>query len=559
MITDVATVQRAHGVVAAAATDPGRVRDHNEDVFHLDLDNGTLLVVDGVGGQAGGDVAAALAAETIRRRLERKDAPPEVRVREAITLANNAIFSESMEVPDLAGMACVLTLGVIEGAQLTIGHVGDSRLYKLDAHGITKLTHDHSPIGELEDARQMSEADAMQHERRNEVYRDVGSVPRDPEAPDFIELVFTTFEADAAILICSDGLTDMVPALEINRLVRKHAGSPETAAAALIEAANEAGGKDNITVLIVEGRSFPTTPDGGVAFPPPPLKASLDKVPTLPLETDPDSASSAGTAHPPTQTAARRWQDAWRQLAGSRAVALLVGALIGLAVSIVVAGLPDTSLLFRRGANPLVVGGTTVGAFATIRDALAVARPGEVVQIEPGEYAETLDVPAGVEVRAAAPARTVLVAPAGASDWVAVTANEPGATVRGLRIVGTPRAPMSQAIAVGGTNVQVDDVTFEGEVGLGVDIRGAGAIVRSSRFDELSGVGVRVGPVDASVRQNVFRSGGDKAVAALQAVGGSALSLHGNVFVHFARAVESDSRSEDLIGRDNYVIAPTTR
>lgn len=115
-------------------------------------------------------------------------------------------------------MACVLTLAVLEGRQLTIGHVGDSRLYKLTPQGIAKLTHDHSPVGEREDARELTETQAMQHVRRNEVYRDVGSEWREPDAANFIEIVFTDLAEDSAILLCSDGLSDMVTSLEINRL-----------------------------------------------------------------------------------------------------------------------------------------------------------------------------------------------------------------------------------------------------------------------------------------------------------------------------------------------------
>src|SRR5918993_1300410 len=174
MKTD-ARFQRADVLRAAGATDCGRMRDHNEDVFYLNVDTGVFLVVDGVGGHAAGEVAANIATERIRRRVERQDAPAHVRVREAITLANREILLAAQSDPKLAGMACVLTLALLEGRELTIGHVGDSRLYRLDARGISKLTHDHSPIGELEDARQISETDAMRDERRNEVYRDVGS------------------------------------------------------------------------------------------------------------------------------------------------------------------------------------------------------------------------------------------------------------------------------------------------------------------------------------------------------------------------------------------------
>ena len=263
-------------VSAAGASDAGRQRDTNEDRFYVDAAQGIFLVVDGVGGEAAGEVAATIAVETILDRLARQDAPAETRIREAITLANQQILHSAQADTGRKGMACVLTLAVLEGRQLTIGHVGDSRLYKLTPQGIAKLTHDHSPVGEREDARELTETQAMQHARRNEVYRDVGSEWREPDAANFIEIVFTDLAEDSAILLCSDGLSDMVTSLEINRLVRLHAGDPGAAVRALIAAANDAGGKDNITVILAEGRTFalhtPATPV--VVGPPPDLRGS---------------------------------------------------------------------------------------------------------------------------------------------------------------------------------------------------------------------------------------------------------------------------------------------
>ena len=104
-------------------------------------------------------------------------------------------------------MACVLTLALVEDDRLTIGHVGDSRLYLVWNGAIRKLTSDHSPVGEREDHAELSEQEAMLHPRRNEVFRDVGSVPREPGDDDFIEIRQCRFKPDAAILLCSDGLS----------------------------------------------------------------------------------------------------------------------------------------------------------------------------------------------------------------------------------------------------------------------------------------------------------------------------------------------------------------
>src|SRR5690242_13486552 len=160
---------------SAGASDPGRARQNNEDAFHIDLDRGIFLVVDGIGGHAAGEQAAAIAVERIRTRLERHTGTPEQRVREAITMANNEILQAARRNPEWAGMACVLTLVLMENGSAVVGHVGDSRLYQIRRGQIRKITHDHSPVGEREDSHEISEAEAMRHPRRNEVYRDVGS------------------------------------------------------------------------------------------------------------------------------------------------------------------------------------------------------------------------------------------------------------------------------------------------------------------------------------------------------------------------------------------------
>jgi serine/threonine protein phosphatase PrpC len=153
-------------------------------------------------------------------------------------------------------MACVLTLAVVRDEQITIGHVGDSRLYLIWHGTIRKLTSDHSPVGEDEDAGELSEAEAMQHPRRNEVFRDVGSRPREAEDGDFIQILKCRFRPDAAILLCSDGLTDHLTAAEVREIVDRFDGDAAHVAAELVDAANQAGGKDNITAVFVAGPEF---------------------------------------------------------------------------------------------------------------------------------------------------------------------------------------------------------------------------------------------------------------------------------------------------------------
>jgi PPM family protein phosphatase len=248
--------------VSAAATDTGLLRAHNEDRYWMDAERGVFLVVDGIGGAAAGELAAQTAVDVIREALVEEQGDPEARVRAAVTRANNRIFELAQGDPALAGMACVLTLALVEDAELTIGHVGDSRLYLVWNGAIRKLTSDHSPVGEVEDAGELSEEEAMLHPRRNEVFRDVGSRPRQAGDEEFLEIRRCRFRPDAAFLLCSDGLTDQLTSARLREIVDAYDGDPERVAATLVEAANAAGGKDNITALFVAGPEFRATAAG---------------------------------------------------------------------------------------------------------------------------------------------------------------------------------------------------------------------------------------------------------------------------------------------------------
>jgi serine/threonine protein phosphatase PrpC len=240
----------------AGDSHPGLARENNEDRFHCDPQRGIFIVVDGVGGQAAGEKAAEIAVNKLKTRLERPTGTVIERIREAITIANNEIHHQAQQQPEWAGMACVLTAAIVEGARVTIGHVGDTRLYKLQPGRIQKMTHDHSPVGLREERCGLTEIEAMRHPRRNEVFREVGADPHAPEDEDFIEIIETEFEPDSALLLCSDGLSDLVTSAQIQRLVEENAGDPKLAVQRLIEAANAAGGKDNITVILVENELF---------------------------------------------------------------------------------------------------------------------------------------------------------------------------------------------------------------------------------------------------------------------------------------------------------------
>jgi len=241
---------------SGAATDSGRLRTENQDRSLIDDDLGVFLVVDGLGGHAAGEKAAETAVEVIREQLAVRNGDVAQCIRSAISAANNRICDLAEENEAWRGMACVLTLAVADRDKVHIGHVGDSRLYLVWNGVIRKLTPDHSPVGEREDRGELSEQEAMLHPRRHEVFRNVGSRRHEPDDEEFVEMKEFLFKPDAAMLLCSDGLSDLVTAAEINEVVERYDGDPEKTALALVNAANDAGGKDNITAIFVAGSEF---------------------------------------------------------------------------------------------------------------------------------------------------------------------------------------------------------------------------------------------------------------------------------------------------------------
>ncbi len=242
-------------VHSAGVSEQGNVRGNNEDRYHIDAERGIYLVVDGMGGQAAGEEAAEIAVSTLRARLERATDSPDLRIREAIALANNAIYEAAAANPEWSGMACVLTVAVLENGSATLGHVGDSRAYLISAGQIEKITRDHSPVGEQEDAGRLTEDAAMKHPRRNEVYRDVGSEPRTPDDADFVEIYQIPFTNRDALLLCSDGLSDVVPRQRLASVVETYAGDPESALRNLVAEAVQTG-RDNVSAVLIEGEDF---------------------------------------------------------------------------------------------------------------------------------------------------------------------------------------------------------------------------------------------------------------------------------------------------------------
>jgi serine/threonine protein phosphatase PrpC len=441
---------------SAGLSDPGRKRENNEDRFHSDPERGIFFVIDGVGGQAAGEKAADTAWRILKARLERPTGSIAERIREAIALANNEIFRLAKSNDEWHGMACVLTVAVVEGETVHIGQVGDSRLYLIQPGEIHKLTHDHSPVGEREDRGEIDEVTAMKHPRRNEVYRDVGTVEHGPDDPDFIEVSTVSLPADGVLLLCSDGLTDLVTSRQILALVERNAGNPHMAARALVGAANDAGGKDNITVVLVEGPRFAP----GVR-----RRLSSPRT-TLPLE--------------PLR----------REIFTSRAAFLLYGLL--LALPLIWLTRPhwiqgDAGQRFGWG---VVREPRTWRVAGEINAALDNARPGDTVLVAPGTYNEQIRLREGIRLVSERPRQAVIRA-----NSIAIFGEDlRNGRVEGFRIQPDDNMYLQVGIQLSGSRVEVVDNEISGTVTAGIDLQNSpGSVVRANTVNARSRSAVSIG------------------------------------------------------------------
>jgi serine/threonine protein phosphatase PrpC len=265
-------------------TDTGKQRQNNEDAFIAQPDGNSryiiACVIDGVGGYSGGEVAAALARETILSRLAKVGGQIIPLLADALHTANDKIREEKQQVKKHDSMACVATLTVIdmEANQFYYAHVGDTRLYLLRDASLVKISHDQSFVGFLEDSGRLTEKEAMKHPKRNEIDKALGFKNIDTENGDYLETGQSPFLPGDMLLLCSDGLTDMVDKETITNILTDSA-SLKTKCANLVNAANENGGKDNITVVLVENNKSPkkheaTMPADNIQARPEPSAAS---------------------------------------------------------------------------------------------------------------------------------------------------------------------------------------------------------------------------------------------------------------------------------------------
>lgn len=487
---------RSSRPIAAAGTHPGRERENNEDRVLSDSERGIFAVVDGVGGESGGEIAAQTAVDVLHARLSRRTTEPERLIREAIALANKQIWEKAQAEPELAGMACVLTVAVLDGTQATVGHVGDSRLYLLRGGEISKVTRDHSPVGMREDAGEISEAEAMSHPRRNEIFRDVGSSPHEPDESGFVDIYTVPFDTESALLFCSDGLSDLVPAARVREIVEARAGRPEQAIRELIDAANQAGGKDNISVVLVEGERFGQR-SGTADRKPGAAQEALDS--THATTPPPRRPQLRGAAHA-SPTAGDKVRRSFRLLLFLAALALLALLVAAawffrepLLEQLVRLGLgtretPKTTVLRVDQKNPDPLAG-----YSNLAAALAAARPGQTVEVGPGVYSGPFELKSGVSLVSRTPRAAILRLPQGTAEPAVTAEGVRDVRFVGFKIEGSAEAPLEIGLRLADSVVVVLDVEISGAATAAIEISGADrSEIRESFLHDNPGTGVIV-------------------------------------------------------------------
>ena len=234
-------------------THEGMVRDHNEDSHLVDDELGLYIVCDGMGGHRAGDVASKLAVETVRDRLRQalkgrhvSEADLLAEVTRAIELANTEIRSVAAKNPDQKGMGTTIVMMLVRGDQAVLAHVGDSRAYRWRGVEFAKLTQDHSLLQEQVGAGVLTNKEARFSHNRNLVTRALGVEPRvDVEAQQI------DVRPGDIYLLCSDGLNTMVDDIDIYHTVREIGVNLPLSARCLVEIANDNGGHDNVTVVMM--------------------------------------------------------------------------------------------------------------------------------------------------------------------------------------------------------------------------------------------------------------------------------------------------------------------
>jgi len=236
-----------------AKSDIGKMRDNNQDYYYISSPEDQVqlyILADGMGGYKGGEIASNLATEAVRRYVQDnfskitkvRDEILEL-VKNAIQYANMVVYEKSKEQKELEGMGTTLEVCLIYNNKAYIGHIGDSRIYRIRKGTMKKLTKDHSYVQQLVEDGKITKEEAKTHPKKNMLTKALGcTIYIEPD------IRARNIEPGDILVMCSDGLTNMVKEEEVFEIVTE---KPEVATDRLIEKANQAGGYDNITVIII--------------------------------------------------------------------------------------------------------------------------------------------------------------------------------------------------------------------------------------------------------------------------------------------------------------------
>jgi len=335
------------------ATDNGRSRDNNEDSLLVDPDHVLFAVADGMGGHLGGEVASATAIEALRAEFAKGSS-----IDTAIEYANRAVIERATGHDELTGMGTTLTAVTVSGPhELVIGHVGDSRAYLLRGDTMEMITDDHSLVAELVREGRLTPEQAESHPQRAIVTRALGG------GADFaVDLYRVAVDAGDRVIVCSDGLTTMIRDRDLERIARSQS-DPQRAADALVNAANDAGGEDNITVVVIDVVEVDEEP----------VAATADDTSVLPAAAP--TAAPAVDERPPETPRVR----------GSRARTVR-GVIIVLLPLLVIVGIATAALeVYARGSYYVGAAGNEVVVYKGV--------PGGVLGWDP-----TVDQRTGIQI-----------------------------------------------------------------------------------------------------------------------------------------------------------------
>ena len=312
-------------------TDPGRKRRRNEDSYVIQPP--LFAVADGMGGAQAGEIASRLAAEALR---EEGGGGGEERLASLVREANRRVYERSQADSSASGMGTTVTAALLEGDVVRIGHVGDSRAYRIRNGLLEQLTRDHSLVAELMRDGKLSQEEAEMHPQRSVITRALGTEPD-------VDVDVDTIDAHAGdlFLLCSDGLTTMIGDEAILRIVEEQRDDLDRAAKTLVSAANAAGGEDNITVVLFEIAAEQLDDTRRFELPPEPAPededtlSGIEAVPAVDTMVVPsEQIEEAVREHEAEEAAGRRRSWLFRTL-----VAIAVLAIIAAAVLFLLLGL----------------------------------------------------------------------------------------------------------------------------------------------------------------------------------------------------------------------------